>query len=100
MFFNNKFENDVNVRMGDGAKVDAWSKSSLVKGTNIIGGGPYIGGNYWATPVGDGFSQTHHDNNSDGIAEEAYNINSGYRMRTEVTLSKQVPISLLIISLW
>ncbi len=33
---------------------------SPVPGANIIGG-PYIGGNYWGTPVGTGWSQTHPD---------------------------------------
>src|SRR5665647_2943755 len=37
--------------------------------------GPYIGGNYWATPAGNGFSQTNSDVNGDGISEKPYSLN-------------------------
>ena len=39
-------------------------------GTNIAGG-PYLGGNYWASPDGTGFSQTHEDR-GDGFCDEPY----------------------------
>jgi parallel beta-helix repeat protein len=39
-------------------------------GTNIVGG-PYFGGNYWASPDGTGFSQTHPDR-GDGFCDESY----------------------------
>ncbi|MDD4620809.1 MAG: NosD domain-containing protein, partial [Methanosarcina sp.] len=42
-------------------------------GKNIVGG-PYLGGNYWATPSGNGFSQTHSDNDGDGFADEPYRL--------------------------
>jgi parallel beta-helix repeat protein len=44
-------------------------------GTNIIGG-PYLGGNYWVYPNGTGFSQTCADNNSDGICDSPYALDS------------------------
>jgi len=78
---NNVFNNVLNVKINPG-EVDAipdvqrWNKASLSKNENIIGG-PYIGGNYWGSPSGDGFSQTHLDTDGDGIAEEEYQINEG-----------------------
>jgi hypothetical protein len=42
-------------------------------GTNIVGG-PYLGGNYWASPDGMGFSQTHPDP-GDGFCDESYIFN-------------------------
>ncbi|WP_269430107.1 PGF-pre-PGF domain-containing protein [Methanosarcina siciliae] len=82
--YNNVFNNTENIRMNPGEvgvdewnpKVWHWNESSPVEGTNIIDG-PYIGGNYWGTPSGDGFSQTHLDTDGDGIAEEEYQISEG-----------------------
>ena len=42
-------------------------------GRNIMGG-PYLGGNFWASPNGTGFSQTHPDADGDGICDEPYRI--------------------------
>ncbi|MEN6517812.1 MAG: carbohydrate-binding protein [Methanospirillum sp.] len=42
-------------------------------GTNIVGG-PYLGGNFWASPDGTGFFQTHPDLNQDGICDVPYVI--------------------------
>ena len=70
--YNNYFSNDINLKLEyDG---NAKLNTAQTAGTNIIGG-PYIGGNFWGTPEGDGFSQTHLDQNGDGIAEEEYQIN-------------------------
>jgi nitrous oxidase accessory protein len=44
-------------------------------GTNIIGG-PYIGGNFWASPNGTGFSQTCANIDSDGICDSPYTLDS------------------------
>jgi PKD repeat protein len=41
-----------------------------IAGTNIVGG-PYLGGNYWASPDGTGFSETHADR-GDGFCNESY----------------------------
>jgi len=79
---NNLFNNTVNIQIDQGSivgldsEVQQWNKGSPIKGTNIIGG-PYIGGNYWSSPSGDGFSQTHLDTDGDGIAEEEYQISEG-----------------------
>jgi len=68
--YNNNFNNTMNVQYVD---IQYWN-TTKTSGKNIIGG-PYIGGNYWATPAGDGFSQTHFDTDGDGIAEEPYYMN-------------------------
>ena len=68
--YNNNFNNNQNVQFTD---KHSWNNSKT-SGKNIIGG-PYIGGNYWATPAGDGFSQTHLDANGDGFAEVPYEMN-------------------------
>jgi PKD repeat protein len=47
--------------------------STKTAGTNIIGG-PYLGGNYWASPDGTGFSETHPDR-GDGFCNEPYVFN-------------------------
>ena len=79
--YNNYFNNDRNARVsyitaGEGIfstlipANNTWNVTP-VPGPNIIGG-PYIGGNYWATPGGTGWSQTHPDTGN-GFAEP-YNI--------------------------
>ncbi|KKG12813.1 PGF-pre-PGF domain-containing protein [Methanosarcina sp. 2.H.A.1B.4] len=75
--YNNYFSNNVNLQVDelyDSSGPQLNTKKTT--GENIIDG-PYIAGNYWATPAGDGFSQTHPDTNGDGIAEEAYQIADG-----------------------
>ncbi|RXA20573.1 PKD domain-containing protein [Methanosarcina sp. MSH10X1] len=68
---NNNFNNTVNVNAPDGA--GCTFNTTKAVGKNIVGG-PYLGGNYWATPSGRGFSQTHHDSNEDGFADEPYKL--------------------------
>jgi PKD repeat protein len=45
-------------------------------GPNIVGG-PSIGGNFWGTPDGTGFSQTHADRDGDGFVDEPFVDPSG-----------------------
>lgn len=68
---NNIFNNTVNVNIDDGT-VNIFN-TKKVTGENIVGG-RYLGGNCWATPSGDGFSQTHSDSNGDGFADEPYKL--------------------------
>jgi len=68
--YNNYFSNTANV---DSNKQPGIWNTTRTTAKNIING-PYSGGNYWATPAGDGFSQTHSDANGDGIAEEPYSL--------------------------
>jgi PGF-pre-PGF domain-containing protein len=71
--YNNYFSNKINLKLIEPEEC-TWN-ITRTKGQNIIGG-PYIGGNFWATPAGNGFSQIHSDINGDGIAEELYNIDN------------------------
>gem|GEM_PF-559816 len=68
---NNNFNNTVNVNSPEGT--GSIFNTTKTVGINIVGG-PYLGGNYWATPSGNGFSQTHYDNNGDGFADEPYRL--------------------------
>lgn len=68
---NNHFNNTVNINTPEGAG-GIWN-TTKTSGHNIMGG-PYLGGNYWATPSGKGFSQTHLDANGDGFAEVPYKL--------------------------
>jgi PGF-pre-PGF domain-containing protein len=72
--YNNRFSSTTNIQYDSDR--GATLNTDKAAGKNIIGG-PYLGGNYWDTPAGDGFSQTHHDTNGDGIAEESYTIAEG-----------------------
>jgi nitrous oxidase accessory protein NosD len=68
---NNNFNNTVNVNTPEGTECIFNTTKTI--GKNIVGG-PYLGGNYWATPSGDGFSQTHFDSDGDGFADEPYKL--------------------------
>lgn len=68
---NNNFNNTVNVNASEGTK--NIFNTTKIAGKNVIGG-PCLGGNCWATPSGDGFSQTHCDSDGDGFAEESYKL--------------------------
>jgi hypothetical protein len=41
---------------------------------NIVEG-PYLGGNFWGSPRGTGFSQTANDSDADGISDLPYKVN-------------------------
>jgi parallel beta-helix repeat protein len=71
--YNNYFNNTMNVKFGNNIELNNWNTTKTSK-TNIIGG-LYIGGNYWATPAGNGFSQKNPDANGDGISEKPYSLN-------------------------
>ena len=49
--------------------------ATRIQATNIVGG-PYIAGNFWATPEGDGFSQTEVDTDGDGICNAVYTLSN------------------------
>lgn len=70
--YNNYFKNLYNALVEGTGTQNTWNHERIT-GTNIVGG-PSIGGNYWATPSGNGFSETHADNNHDGFCEEGYAI--------------------------
>lgn len=67
--FNNYLNNTLNVEVGN--RRNAWNMEKKA-GVNIVGG-PYLGGNFWANPIGTGFSQTAQDKDENGIADIKYN---------------------------
>jgi len=67
--FNNYFNNAYNTDIGNSK--NHWN-IKRTEGKNIVGG-PYIAGNFWASPEGTGFSETAPDENKDGIADVVYN---------------------------
>ena len=70
--YNNYFNNTNNTYL-KGSNAGTSLNTTLTQAKNILNGS-YVGGNFWATPEGDGFSQTHADNNGDGICDEAYAV--------------------------
>jgi PGF-pre-PGF domain-containing protein len=68
--YNNYINNERNANIK--TKDTTWNIEKTA-GTNIVGGS-YIGGNFWGTPDGTGFSQTSadKDENKDGIIDFAY----------------------------
>lgn len=87
--YNNYFNNDPNTGIqGTG---NTWN-IARTKGKNVVGG-PYIGGNYWASPGGDGFSQTAQDMNGDGISEAQYIFTNSYG----ITIDDALPLVSVIL---
>jgi beta propeller repeat protein/parallel beta-helix repeat protein len=87
LFYNNIFNNTINFFNDTGnytgnyyivtsTNISAGKNSialntTKTSGTNIIDGS-YLGGNFWAKPDGNGFSQTCNDWNRDGIGDSVY----------------------------
>lgn len=67
--FNNYLNNIYNADIDNTRNV--WNVKKT-EGKNIVGG-PYIAGNFWASPGGGGFSENAEDENKDGIADVKYN---------------------------
>jgi parallel beta-helix repeat protein len=72
--YNNYFNNTMNAYVSsiNNNGYNAWNTTKTL-GTNIVGG-PYLGGNFWATPGGTGFSQTCTDADGDEICDSAYTL--------------------------
>jgi len=73
--YNNYFNNTNNVRSAYAPLENYWNASKTL-GTNIVGGS-FVGGNFWATPSGTGFSETCVDIDYNGICDESYNTTEG-----------------------
>ncbi len=72
---NNYLNNVVNALNYDPEpKANTWN-TPVTAGTNIIGG-PNLGGNYWGSPDGKGFSDLNADTNGDGICSAPYQVAS------------------------
>lgn len=72
--YNNYFSNVNNIYL-QGSNTGTSLNTTLTPAKNIVGG-TYLGGNFWGTPKGDGFSQIHADKNGDGICDAAYTVNT------------------------
>jgi parallel beta-helix repeat protein len=72
--YNNYFNNVNNIYL-QGSNTGTSLNTTLTPEKNIIDGS-YLGGNFWATPKGDGFSQIHADKNGDGICDAVYAVNT------------------------
>lgn len=68
---NNKFVNTENVNLLD-ENTHIWNQTKT-EGKNIVEG-PYLGGNFWGTPDGKGWSETNPDNDGDGFCDEPFYI--------------------------
>jgi parallel beta-helix repeat protein len=73
--YNNYFNNDIRNAYISGAQGTQLNTTNTT-GPNIIGG-PYIGGNFWATPNGNGFSQVNTDSDGDGFCDSSYELSDG-----------------------
>jgi len=71
LIYNNYFSNTYNVYVYD-TRPNTWNVTKTA-GTNIVGGG-ILGGNYWGSPDGYGFSDTCSDSDGDGICDQPYVI--------------------------
>lgn len=71
LIYNNYFNNTINTRI-ENSNNNSWNITKK-KGTNIVKG-PYLGGNFWSSPTGTGFSQTSYDLDSDGISDIPYKV--------------------------
>ncbi len=87
--YNNSLNNVSNTSFAGASNALNTTKTA---GTNIVGGS-WIGGNYWATPSGTGFSETCADTSPlDGICDAAYTPASGnvdyFPLKLQVTRSE------------
>lgn len=73
--YDNYLNNTKNLYFDSKSSANSWNVSKK-SGTNIVGGS-FLGGNYWASPKGNGFGQTNQDANYDGICETAHNMGKG-----------------------
>jgi len=73
--YNNIFNNTIN-HVFDGSLYENDWRTIRMSGNNIVNG-PHIGGNYWATPIGDGFSETCSEGIYSGLCNGAYLLEVG-----------------------
>ncbi len=71
-FYNNYFKNTINVAFIEKNRQNAWN-TTKTGGRNIVGG-HIIGGNYWGSHEGAGFSDTCVDGDGDSICDEPFVI--------------------------
>jgi parallel beta-helix repeat protein len=72
----NNFFNNTGSPLITTSLANTWNTAKTL-GTNIIGGS-YLGGNFWGTPAGTGFSQTCTDTSpADGLCDSSYVLAAG-----------------------
>ncbi len=71
--FNNQFNNQNNVAVEGASSGNSWNVEKISQ-ENIMGG-PYLGGNFWATPLSNGFSEVTADLDGDGLCDSEFIIN-------------------------
>ncbi|MCX6700534.1 MAG: right-handed parallel beta-helix repeat-containing protein, partial [Methanomicrobiales archaeon] len=74
LIYNNWFNNTDNVELQGSNLGNKWNVSKSDPYTNIFGG-PFLGGNYWAQPNGQGWSEIT-PNRSDGFTERPFIIDA------------------------
>ncbi|WP_440955575.1 NosD domain-containing protein [Methanosarcina sp. Mfa9] len=72
LIYNNYFNNTNNTYIEGLNTGNRWN-TTKASGLNTIGG-PYLGGNFWASPEGMGFSESATDGNYDGISDFPYSF--------------------------
>ena len=82
LIYDNYFNNPSNANVKNNRSYWNIERTS---GRNIMGG-RYLGGNYWATPSGMGFSETSPDNDGDGIIDVPFIPENG-NIRDELPLA-------------
>ncbi len=86
--YNNVFNNTNNFQIIR-SKNSKWNLSKT-PGRNIVGG-PFLGGNFWANPMGTGFSQTCTDADGDGICDSLYVLDGNNIDRLPLALWVSIP---------
>jgi PGF-pre-PGF domain-containing protein len=86
--YNNVFNNINNFQIIR-SKNSKWNIPKT-PGRNIVGG-PFLGGNFWANPMGTGFSQTCKDANGDGICDSPYVLDNSNIDRLPLALWSSTP---------
>jgi parallel beta-helix repeat protein len=75
IIYNNSFNNTNNFHVyNEYNLINTWNITQI-SGINIIGG-PQLGGNFWASPSGTGFSQTCRDLDRNEICDSIYTLDS------------------------
>ena len=101
LIYNNFFNNTNNAYFAGTIYKNHWNTTNRA-GTNIIGG-PYTGGNFWATSSNDGFSQTCSGAGNDGICDSPYTLtvnNTDYMPLTIITSSSSSSYNITIYPGW
>lgn len=79
LIFDNFFNNHLNYAIGEGTSGIAWNVTYRPAPIGNVIGGAYLGGNFWGSPNGSGFSQTAEDADRDGICDVPYPLGeTGY----------------------